>query len=339
MDSITQAALGAAIGGAHLGPRLGRGALALGAAVATVPDLDVLFIPLLDPLTQLTAHRTYTHNVFFLLGAGLLLAALLHAWRRDIGYRAWLAFCLLCLGTAVALDCFTAYGVRLLYPFSDVSVAIGSISVVDPLYTLPLLVAVGAALARPWWPRARRWLGAALLVSSAYLALGLGLKIHAHGVFARQLAAEGVAYQRLFTKATFFNIVLWRGVAETADGYRVAFYSLFDDGAQVVFRDYPKGHELLGELREAPVLRQLSRATDGYYQVLRDERGLQVRDMRYGSGTDWLPPAQDRPFVFTYRLRRQGQDWYADMLETVREPGQEWQSVRRLLARMAGEGG
>jgi len=339
MDSVTQAALGAAVGGLQLGPKLGRRALLLGAAVATVPDLDVLVIPLLDPLVQLTAHRTYTHNVFFITAASLLLAALLNGWRRDIGYRAWLGFCLATIGTAVALDCLTAYGVPLFYPLSDYSVAIASISVVDPVYTVPLLIAVGVALARAWRPSARHWLGWALLVSSAYLALGMVIKLHAHSVFARQLAAEGVSYQRLFIKPTFFNVLLWRGVAETADGYRVGFYSLLDNGARVSFRAYDKGFERLGELSGAPVLRALSRATNGYYQVLAGDQGLLVRDMRYGSGTDWLPPERDRPFVFTYRLRRDGQVWRADLLDSRREPGQEWESVRQLLARIGGEGG
>ncbi len=46
MDSLTQAALGAAVGEAILGKKLGRKAAIAGAIVATIPDLDVLILPL-----------------------------------------------------------------------------------------------------------------------------------------------------------------------------------------------------------------------------------------------------------------------------------------------------
>ena len=42
MDSITQAALGGALGGAVLGRRFGRGAVIAGALLGTLPDMDVL---------------------------------------------------------------------------------------------------------------------------------------------------------------------------------------------------------------------------------------------------------------------------------------------------------
>ena len=41
MDSLTQATLGAAIGQALLGKKIGGKAAILGAVVATIPDLDV----------------------------------------------------------------------------------------------------------------------------------------------------------------------------------------------------------------------------------------------------------------------------------------------------------
>ena len=49
MDSLTQIALGAAVGTAVLGRKVGARAALWGAAVATLPDLDVLF-PYGDPV-------------------------------------------------------------------------------------------------------------------------------------------------------------------------------------------------------------------------------------------------------------------------------------------------
>ncbi|MCB0468978.1 MAG: metal-dependent hydrolase, partial [Aequorivita sp.] len=42
MDSVTQIVLGAAVGEAVLGKKIGNKAMALGAIAGTIPDLDVL---------------------------------------------------------------------------------------------------------------------------------------------------------------------------------------------------------------------------------------------------------------------------------------------------------
>lgn len=335
MDSVTQAALGAAVGGAYLGPRVGRRALWLGAAVATVPDLDVLVIPLLDPVIQLTAHRTYTHNLLFLTLASVLFGYLL--WRLQpragIDLRRWTLFSALCLFTAVALDVFTSYGVPLFYPLSYYAPAIASISVVDPLYTLPLLIVVIAAF---WLRRPRRLLLIGLAVSNAYLALTVGVKLHVQELFAAELRRQEIGYQRLFTKPTLANAVLWRAVAETDDAYWVGFYSLLDTERRVEFRRLPKGEELLAPVAELPAVAALKLATDGYLQALPADDGLLLRDVRYGSGTDWLPPEQDRRYVFTYHLRPGPQGWSIAPVNTRRGAESESRSVQALWQRVLG---
>jgi len=44
MDSITQIVLGAAVGDAVLGKKIGNRAMVWGAIAGTIPDLDVLFL-------------------------------------------------------------------------------------------------------------------------------------------------------------------------------------------------------------------------------------------------------------------------------------------------------
>lgn len=333
MDSITQAALGAAVGGAYLGPRVGRPALWLGAAVATLPDLDVLVIPLLDPVTQLTAHRTYTHNLLVIALAAPLLGALLARWWPEPGWRRWWLFSALCLFTAVGLDLFTAYGVPLLYPFSDAAGAIASVSVIDPLYTLPLLLALALCRGGRW----RCPLIVGLVLSSAYLALTAALKLHVSAVFSAELERQRIPHSRLFTKPTFFNSVLWRAVADGEEAYWVGFYSLFDADQRVSFRPLPKGEALLACLDEAPPARAIRLATGGYVQALAEGESVLLRDVRYGSGTDWLPPEQDRPFVFTYRLTPTADGWQVQALDTRRGSGEESRSLAALWRRLLGE--
>ena len=77
MDSITHLALGAAIGEAVLGRRVGRKAAMWGAVCGTIPDLDV-FIPHADAVAAITYHRSFSHSLII-----LALFAPLMAWEKD----------------------------------------------------------------------------------------------------------------------------------------------------------------------------------------------------------------------------------------------------------------
>ena len=67
MDSLTQIVLGAAVGEAVLGKKVGNKAMLYGAIAGTIPDLDVISSFFTDTVTALEIHRGFTHSVFFLL--------------------------------------------------------------------------------------------------------------------------------------------------------------------------------------------------------------------------------------------------------------------------------
>ena len=60
MDSLTQAVLGGTVTYAILGKRLGKRAALYGAALGTLPDLDVL-IDFGGPIENMTHHRGFSH--------------------------------------------------------------------------------------------------------------------------------------------------------------------------------------------------------------------------------------------------------------------------------------
>lgn len=64
MDSLTQIVLGAAVGEAVLGKKVGNKAMFYGAIAGTIPDLDVYVGKLFDTVTALEIHRGFTHSVF-----------------------------------------------------------------------------------------------------------------------------------------------------------------------------------------------------------------------------------------------------------------------------------
>lgn len=338
MDTVTHALLGAATGNAALGRRVGNKAMLWGAGIALLPDIDVPLGYFLSDLDELVFHRSITHSLLFVLATALLLGVLLARLnRRDaVGWRSWAGLCAAVLSGHVLLDAFTSYGVQLLLPFDNTAFALASISVIDPLFTLPLLVAVAAILPLPRDRVLRRWLGyGALGLSAAYLGLTVANKLHMQTVFKEQLLAQGVEARRLFVKPTFLNNLLWRGIAETDDAYWVGFRSLRDTTPHIEFLRFEKNHHLLGGLEESVAVRRLRWVTKGYLTVERTGEDLYVHDMRYGKAFEWM--RTERDFVFTYRLvTADGEEPTIKTIPQRVDRARERESFRELLQRIWG---
>jgi inner membrane protein len=270
MDSLTHVVLGAAVGTAVLGRKVGPGAALWGAACGTMPDLDVL-VPYGDPVSDFTYHRAETHSLFWLTLVSPALAWLLARLERRAGasFREWLALAWLGLVTHPLLDAFTVYGTQLLLPFSDYPVGFGSIFIIDPLYTIPLIVGVAAALrlrakdpARAW-----RWNAAGVAVSTLYLAWTLAAQSHVAGVVQRTLANADLDAARLLVTPTPFNSLLWRVVIMDESGYQEAYHPVLDDGAAFEPVHHPSERALLDSLQHQWSVRRLVWFTKGFYAV------------------------------------------------------------------------
>jgi len=163
MDSLSQIALGAAVSVAVFRRKqpLWQSAL-LGAVVGTIPDLDVL-ISHGDPISDMTYHRTESHALFYLTLVSPLLAWL---WLKISGHLALIKTSVLAIWlvliTHPLLDMLTIYGTQLGLPFTDYPFGTGSVFVIDPLYTVPLLLGTGLVLAG----RRLRWNSIGLLLST-----------------------------------------------------------------------------------------------------------------------------------------------------------------------------
>jgi len=146
MDSLTQLVLGSAVGEAVLGKKIGRKASLYGAVLGTLPDLDV-FIPA-NPVNSFVEHRSWSHSILVLFVVAALLALFFIRWHKkdqisqDISYGYWLFATYLILVTHPLLDWCTTYGTQLLWPLNNFPYGISNIFIIDPLYTLPLLVGV-----------------------------------------------------------------------------------------------------------------------------------------------------------------------------------------------------
>ena len=149
MDPISQGALGAVV--PQLVSRSGRlrAYALLGCAAGMAPDLDVFISSAADPLLFLEYHRQFTHALLFIPAGAAIVALALHGMvRRTLRLSETYFACLLGYATHGLLDGCTSYGTQLLWPFSDERVAWNNVSVVDPLFTVPLLCLVVLAAVR-----------------------------------------------------------------------------------------------------------------------------------------------------------------------------------------------
>lgn len=97
MDSLTQITLGAAVGEIVLGKKVGNRAMLWGAVGGTIPDLDVIFGGLMDPLTELATHRGFSHSILFAVLGAFLFGWIIHtiyhsAFHKYLGVLGWLTF-------------------------------------------------------------------------------------------------------------------------------------------------------------------------------------------------------------------------------------------------------
>ena len=287
MDSLTQAVLGAALQGAVLGRIQGRRSLLYGAALGTLPDLDVL-IRYADPVSQMTYHRGFSHSLFVLTALAAALAWLVSAVARrrwpDKGYRlprVFPAFWLV-LVTHPILDAFTVYGTQLFWPLHLTPQSWAAVFIIDPVYTLPLLGAVLYAAFKGMSGKAVTVLGVALAFSTAYLGYGLAGRMAAEQRFALALDEQGIAVTHVRAVPIAFNSLVWRVLAKTPDGqYYEGISSAFDQEPPEMQRQ-SLNPEAAQVLRGMPLHERLRWFTDDWLRYDRVGNALVVTDLRMG---------------------------------------------------------
>jgi inner membrane protein len=281
MDSLTQAALGAAIGEALLGKKIGSKGALLGAIVATVPDLDIALYLVYDKFEMLSIHRGYSHSILFsILGAFLLVYVLQRIkWTKQVSYQRLWIFSWLALFTHMLLDAFTAYGTQLLLPFSNERVGFDSINIVDPVYTVPLLIGLLGSLAffRNKPSRAVfNYVGIA--ISTLYLISTLGIKNQVDNYFKTALAKQDIAYNSLLTVPVGIASINWYGVAKTDTGLYLSKYTLREND-DLVFEYFPINEHLLDKI--PPLAAETMRwFAKGNYTVTAEQEKIRIYNLQ-----------------------------------------------------------
>ncbi|WP_107852979.1 metal-dependent hydrolase [Oceanimonas marisflavi] len=277
MDSVSQMALGAAVGVAVMGRRAGIGKAALaGAVLGTLPDLDVV-IDYGDPVSNMTQHRGASHALFYLTVCAPLLGWLLG---RCACWQRWTLAIWLIFMTHVGIDFMTVYGTQLGQPFTDYPFGLGSIFIIDPLYTLPLLAGLWLALRR----RGERGLKAnrqGLWLSTLYLGWSLVAQWQVGIKAERLLAQQGIDAEQVLVMPAPLTTLLWRVLAMTPEGY-VEGYISWLDREPTPFTRHAGGRELYREWQDQPYVARMAWFTKGFFSMHERGRELVITDLRMG---------------------------------------------------------
>lgn len=310
MDSLTQIVLGAAVGEAVLGKKVGNKALLWGGIAGTIPDLDVIYIQLIggNAIDEIVLHRGFSHSILFAFLIAPILGWLinrLYRNRSEADFKGWTTLFFWSVFTHPLLDSLTTYGTQLFLPFSDHRVSIASVFVVDLFYTLPFLFSViGISLmARTsGWRKRLNYVGLGL--SSTYLLIGLLNKHLASQVFEKDLLTEPEQMELVFTGVTPLNTILWYGVAESEGAFHVGYYSFFDEDENVDWVSFNKNHHLLDGIENEYGVDRLKWFSDQLYVV--SEQGkdtLNLYTMKFGRSKFVSKKPQDS-FAFYARITK-----------------------------------
>lgn len=322
MDLLTQGLLGGVLAVAAAQKSEYRSAAVAGFGAALLADADVFIGSASDPLLNIEFHRHFTHALVF-IPLGALLAALL-LWpllRKRLGFARIYLFALLGYATSGLLDACTSYGTHLLWPFSETRVAWSIIAIVDPLFSLLLLVALIAGLYYRKALPARIGLG----LAGVYLLVGFWQHQNALQAATELAAHRGHDIDRILVKPTLANLVLWRSVYRSGDRYHV-------DAIRVGLgsrRVYPgtsapafEPSRDLAQLADDSVLaqdvRRFAALADGY--VVRDAvRSDVLTDIRYSMLPTSAAPMWGIALDLSEPLRHADFNVYRDRPENYRE--------------------
>ncbi len=376
MDSITQATLGAAVGQAVLGEKMGNKAILIGAVAGTIPDLDVLSRLFLDhQIYGLIYHRGITHSIAFTLlaspifgwltwkyyekgwnkklwvqsfftfffgllyslffagllvgtyysqsivmaimtlGMGLGFISLYKSLRStivdrekknyEVSMKAFTLMYFLAFLTHWLIDACTAYGTQIFEPFSRYRVAFNNISIVDPLYTVPMILGLMIAIFSKSKKNKKIWNYIGISIATLYMASTFYSKSLINEVVLDNLKKQGIEYNQYITYPTIFNSILWQTTVETDSFFYYGYYSLWDKDNKMDFVKLPKNHSLIDKYQGEEYMDILLWFANGYYNVIEQEDGSVVfNNLRFG--LMGLPEDSDVPienrYIFRFKL-------------------------------------
>ena len=209
MDPLSQGTVGAAFAQSVANKNNILKIGLIGFLAGLIPDLDVLIKSSTDPILSLEYHRQFTHSLFFIPLGSLIFAFLIFPLvRSTLNLKTVYFASLLGYGTHGLLDACTSYGTQLFWPFCNQRVSWNNISIVDPLFTIPILIFVGIAIKTK--KRIFSFFGIGWIIF--YLSIGFVQHERALSAAIELATMRGHNAEHLTLKPSFGNLILWKSI-------------------------------------------------------------------------------------------------------------------------------
>lgn len=209
MDILTQGLLGGVLAQSVSKKEEIKLATLIGVIAGLLADVDIFIYSSNDPLLNIEFHRHFTHSLFFIpFGAAIAVALLWPFLKNRLHVHRLYLYSLLGYCMSGLIDACTSYGTHLLWPFSDDRIAFNIISIIDPVFTLILLISLLYSLR----VKRQRIAHIGLVVAAIYMLLGFVQLQRATSLAEDLIALRGHHVTKSLVKPTLGNLVLWRSV-------------------------------------------------------------------------------------------------------------------------------
>ncbi len=288
MDSLTHIVAGGALGELALGKKIGNKAIVIGAIANTIPDLDVFTTRLAaTPEMALHMHRGYTHAFLSHPLMALPFAYITYRiFKKEIPFLKWYFVFLTGFITHVLLDGGTTYGTQMFLPFTNQLFSWNNLSVVDPLFTIPLLIFFIAVFFFRKERAIRRKLAiGSLFLSLLYLGSSTINKWNSVSVFKAAMKEKHLTYTHFSTTPTMFTSWLWNMVAYNDSTMYLAEYSVFQKDKNIDVVSIRRNTELLKPIQNTEAVKTAIWFSEGnYFVVPRSADTLDFFITKWGRG-------------------------------------------------------
>ena len=291
MDPISQGTVGAAFAQSTANKKNILRIGIIGFLAGLAPDLDVLIRSTDDPILFLEYHRQFSHSLFFIPFGSLIVALLIFLLvKGSMGFKTVYLASFLGYATHGLLDACTSYGTQLFWPFSNERVTWNNISIVDPIFTIPVIILVAIAITK----KRRIFSFFAIGWIAFYLSLGFVQYERALSAAMQLADSRGHNAQRLTLKPSFGNLILWKSIyqhEETfyVDAIRTVQSSTWCSGESIEIFDYqnhlPGLDKDSQQAKDIERFRWFSQDYLGY-----DEEKKLVTDIRYSMIPNQIAP-------------------------------------------------
>ena len=190
----------------------------IGFLAGLAPDLDVLIQSSTDPILFLEFHRQFTHSLIFIPFGSLIVSLLVFPLvKSSMSFKNVYIASLLGYATHGLLDACTSYGTLLFWPFSNERITWNNISIIDPLFTIPVLLLAATAI------KTKKKVFSFFAIGWIAFYLSLGFVQYERALStANELAnSRGHNAERLTLKPSFGNLILWKSIYQHNDTFYV----------------------------------------------------------------------------------------------------------------------